>query len=527
MIPSEHEYERAPELEPGARLLRGRYTIEHRLEQGGAATVYAARTTEGLPVALKILNPEHMGRPDLVERMNNEMRVGAGLHDVPNLVRPIDHGTVPELRGRPFIAFELIEAPDIEFVLISGPLPPLRACMIARELADTLAHLHTRGVVHRDVKPSNVLLAQASPGLRVWLLDLGFAFSAGTHALPNTSGVTQDHRLPGTPEFMAPEQALGEPAAPSFDIYALAATLFTMLVRRPPYYGHKPLEIIRRLRDPNLPSPSIAQAFVDLDPALSRLVDAGLAKDPARRIASAAEFRARLDAIILALGGPVATGPSPTQERAPWIRPLLAATVLLVGAGTIAGLSVAPRALEALPLSGVQPRRTVAGADPQPVALSNVVATERPPTAVQPRPESPVLPDPPPKHADPRVPDDRASPEATTALEPAPRIRQPTPTARASTAPHRRSEPAPAPEPACDAVLADAERAKRGQAWTKVVDLTEKHRDCWQDASARTLLRVLAFRGQQRFDRCLTEGTGDASREVQRIVAYCTTKELP
>jgi len=305
------------ELLPETSVLRGRYGIRRCIAQGGMATVYAATREDGFEVALKVLHAEYVKDPEVLERFENEMRVGRALQDVPAIVRPLDFGFIPELGGRPFMALELQTAPTLGDLLLGTKMVPLRACRVARAIADALCELHARGVIHRDIKPDNILVDESTEPLRIRILDLGFAHSMGNGVVPKTAGLTKSGERVGTKLYMPPEQATGVvETTPRVDVYALGATLWEMLEGIPPYYGIEIYEVLRRKCNFKMPAPSLRLEMPKLAPELAGLVDEAMERDPELRLPSASAFRERLDAILRKLEGAEGTESARTIEFA-------------------------------------------------------------------------------------------------------------------------------------------------------------------------------------------------------------------
>jgi len=285
-------------LPDGTELLGGELVIESRLGRGGGATVYAARKSDGTNVALKILASRHADDVEMRMRFENEAKIAASLSDLPFIVKVHGLHPVPELGGRWSMVQDLVLGPTLSGRLRSGALPPRIACDIIRDVADALAHLHARGVIHRDIKSSNIMCARGDAFERTMILDFGVAYSLRLAGSPATAASKRSDQRPGTKEYMAPEQALGMTPTPLVDLYALAVTLFEAVLGDIPYFGHTAHEIVLRKCNSDLPSFSLANEGTDLPAALVRLVDEGLQREPERRIASAAIFRDRLDEIL-------------------------------------------------------------------------------------------------------------------------------------------------------------------------------------------------------------------------------------
>src|SRR6478672_9583770 len=177
-------------------------------------------------VALKILHPHYRDDEEYVERFRREARAVAQMSH-PNIVTVIDRG---EDEGRQFIVFEYVDGENLkEMVQRSGPLPARRAVELGLEMAEALAFAHEHGLVHRDVKPQNVLLSSEG---EVKVTDFGIARS-----LDVEHGVTQTGTVLGTSEYLAPEQASGEPVSPATDEYSLGVVLWELLTGEVPFTG--------------------------------------------------------------------------------------------------------------------------------------------------------------------------------------------------------------------------------------------------------------------------------------------------
>jgi serine/threonine-protein kinase len=250
-----------------------RYEIVSVLGQGGMAIVYRARDrkTRG-QVALKVLGAKH-ATADNKQRFGREARAIARL-DHPGCVKILDHGTVP----RRFIAMELLEGPTLLAVLRKGALPAARSLAIARELLTALAHAHAKGVLHRDVKPENVML----PPDRAVLIDFGLA---SLHDEPATTGVGM---CIGSPSYLAPERLLGHAYDARADLYAVGVLLYEMLAGVRPFRGDSPEEIMRSAL--HRPAPPLRAIARDVAPPIAAIVARALAKDPAKRFNDAVEM---------------------------------------------------------------------------------------------------------------------------------------------------------------------------------------------------------------------------------------------
>jgi eukaryotic-like serine/threonine-protein kinase len=275
-------------------LIADRYELEELVGTGGMSSVFRARDRQlERRVAIKILHQHYAEDPEYLERFRREARAVAKLSH-PNIVTVIDRG---DDGGRQYIVFEHVEGENLkELVLRSGRLPVQRALELALAVADGLAFAHDHGLVHRDVKPQNVLLNREG---EVKVTDFGIARS-----LHVDQGVTQTGTVLGTGEYLAPEQASGKPVSPATDVYSLGVVLWELLAGDVPFVGENFVAIA--LRHVNEPPPSLRERRPDVSPRLEAAVDRALAKDPAQRFPSMTAFAKELRACLAeARGAPV------------------------------------------------------------------------------------------------------------------------------------------------------------------------------------------------------------------------------
>ena len=258
------------------RRVLGRYVLGPAIGRGATSVVHRARDAgTGEDVAVKVV-PVELG---LADRVRGEVRA-AGRLDHPRIVALLDWG---EDRECLYLVWELVEGPSLAEVF-RAPYGPGDAMVlrVAEDLLTALAHAHGRGVVHRDVKPANVLIG---PDGRASLSDFGVARLSGEAGLTMTGGVV------GTIAYMAPEQAVGEEAGPAADVFAACLVLYEGLTGANPNAGATPAETARRAASGAVPP--IGRARPDLPAALGRAIDAGLRRDPAAR-PSAADIAAEV-----------------------------------------------------------------------------------------------------------------------------------------------------------------------------------------------------------------------------------------
>lgn len=246
-----------------------KFRAQSLLAQGGFGSVHAAvQIALDRPVVVKLLHEVARDDAEQVERFRVEARVTAALRH-PHIVVVLDHDVDDEV---PWIAFERLPGPDVRALAQAGALPVAEAALIAQQVAGALAAAHAQGVLHRDIKPENVL---RSSERAYKVTDFGIAKWAG-------GGVrTADGVILGTPAYISPEQARGEPAGPASDVYALGVMLFEMLCGRPPFVREHPMQLLTD--HVQTPPPRAAELNAAVPPPLDALVAAMLDKDPARR----------------------------------------------------------------------------------------------------------------------------------------------------------------------------------------------------------------------------------------------------
>jgi eukaryotic-like serine/threonine-protein kinase len=281
-------------------LIADRYELEELVGTGGMSSVFRARDTQlDRRVAIKILHEHYAADPEYLERFRSEARAVARLSH-PNIVTVIDRG---DDGGRQYIVFEHVDGENLkELVLRSGRLPVRRAVELALAVADGLAFAHDHGLVHRDVKPQNVLLSGEG---EVKVTDFGIARS-----LHVDHGVTQTGTVLGTGEYLAPEQASGKAVSPATDVYSLGVVLWELLAGDVPFVGENFVAVA--LRHVNEPPPSLRERRPDVSPRLEAAVDRALAKDPGRRFPSMAAFAGELQACLAEPGSEAL--PAPVED---------------------------------------------------------------------------------------------------------------------------------------------------------------------------------------------------------------------
>jgi eukaryotic-like serine/threonine-protein kinase len=310
----------------------GRYRIVRKLGTGGMADVYLAEDQElGRRVAIKILNDRHAADDSFVERFRREAKNAAGLSH-PNIVSVYDRGTA---EGTYYIAMEFLDGRSLKELIVSrGPAPVKTAVEYARQILAAVGFAHRHGIVHRDIKPHNVLVG---PEGRLKVTDFGIARSGA-------SQMTEVGSIIGTAQYLSPEQARGSPVDQTSDLYSVGVVLYELLTGQVPFTGDTPLEIaMKHLSEvPKPPSELRPDVPHDLDLVVLR----ALAKDPAERYQTAEEMDSDLERVLT--GMPVGTE---THE---------AATAVLSGSGVVAAAptSVITRPTQVAPVRPAPPGGT-------------------------------------------------------------------------------------------------------------------------------------------------------------------------
>jgi len=331
-------------------LVAGRYEIEDVIGRGGMSTVYRAhdRVLER-DVALKILHERHTSDPEYVERFRREARAIARLSH-PNIVTVIDRGQVD---GYEFIVFELLRGANLKELLgRRGPLPVAEALALVHQAGRGLAFAHEHGIVHRDVKPQNILVSEDGVAK---VTDFGVARS-----LARDDGLTLTGTILGTGDYLSPEQALGRRVDERSDQYSLGALLYELLTGEVPYPAESMLAVATR--HVNEPPPSVRQRRPDVSARVDEVVRRAMAKSTEERFPSLDAFLAALETAMAedAVGGrtadegatvilPAPPAPSAAQRlrerekqpprrrrvRVPW--PLVAGLAVLAAAALVVG----------------------------------------------------------------------------------------------------------------------------------------------------------------------------------------------
>jgi eukaryotic-like serine/threonine-protein kinase len=310
-------------------VLLDRYELEELVGSGGMSSVYRAHDRLlDRTVALKVLHEHHLADPEYVERFRREARSVAVLSH-PNIVTVIDRG---EHDGRQFIVFEYVDGENLKRLIQNGrPVPVDTALQLAVQIAHGLSFAHRNGLVHRDVKPQNVLLNGDG---RAKVTDFGIARS-----LDVKHGMTQTGTVLGTSDYIAPEQAQGKDIGERTDVYSLGVVLYELLTGEVPFAGENFVAVA--MQHINDPPPSVREKRPEVPPRVEAAVQRAMAKDPADRFESMADFGRELEAcmsttegrteVIVPPPGPGRAAPA-RRRMSPWPIVLLLLGLLALGA---------------------------------------------------------------------------------------------------------------------------------------------------------------------------------------------------
>jgi serine/threonine-protein kinase len=282
-------------------VLDGKYRLDAFLSQGGMGAVYkATHVMLGRTVAVKLINPEYVTSTEAVRRFQREARAATSLNH-PNIVSVFDLGQTPE--GTLYIAMEFVNGPSLKSLIMSGgPVAPLRIIALLRQVANALAVAHRNNIVHRDLKPQNMMLTRSDDGREiVKLVDFGIAKTFDDATQLTTAGSAM-----GTPQYMSPEQAAGQPVDGRSDLYSLGVVMYEMLSGDVPF-NDKSLTaiIIKHMKEIPQP-PSVRNPAVKIPAPLEAAALRCLEKDPANRFQTAEEFVAALESAAAVIQGAAA-----------------------------------------------------------------------------------------------------------------------------------------------------------------------------------------------------------------------------
>ncbi len=294
------------------QVLAGRYELTEVLGQGGMGEVRAARDLRlGRPVAVKTLRPGLAGKGEVRRRFEAEARAAARLAH-PNVVAVYDVG---EEDGVPFIVMERLPGPGLEREMATGPIDPARVREVGTGILAALGAAHAAGIVHRDVKPANVLLA-AEGAVKVADFGIAKALDHPDGARTAELDLTGDGQLVGTVAYMAPERVGGAPASVQSDLYSVGVIFYEALTGSKPFDADTPISLCFAVHQGTYEP--LAARRPGLDPGLVRVVERAMAKRPEDRFATAAEMAAALAEPT----APAARDSAPTISAGPETRVL-------------------------------------------------------------------------------------------------------------------------------------------------------------------------------------------------------------
>ncbi len=381
----------------GRDLLADRYELRGVLGRGGMAEVHDGWDTRlHRPVAIKLMYPAFNADADMRRRFEEEARAAAALNH-PNIVAVHDSG---EHDGSPFIVMERLPGRTLQDDIHVGPMPPQRVRSMLNDVLGALACAHATGIVHRDIKPGNVLIAPNSGAMKV--ADFGIAKTAG-------ATLTATGQIVGTMAYMSPERVAGAPASVADDLYAVGVMGYEALTGRRPFPQENPAALLHAILD--APPAPISAVRPDVDPALAATIDRAMARDVTQRFGNADHMLAALSGApsALLMGPAPAASPRPATKilaepfapsanyfvaPAPRRRPMSRERKLLLAAAGFVAVVVAGLALALDPSSSTPPPQQVSTSTPaQPPPPPPTTAAPPPPSAApvveQPKPPKP------------------------------------------------------------------------------------------------------------------------------------------
>lgn len=535
---------------PSGVVVAGRLQVKEELGRGGTAVVYRAfDQTSGADVALKIATKKAMGS-NAEARYVNEDRLGRSLEGNDNVVRALGVGKLDSpagFEGRMFLMAELVLGAPLDEVMLSHPkgLPERRAVAVALGVARALVGLHERGIVHRDVKPGNVLLTETEGGESSKLADLGFAFATGDGWEFRSPDLTSAGQAPGTMLYMPLEQAVHERPRAANDIYAFGVTLYELFAGNPPHSGVPDSELMRRKMDPDDSGYPIASMCPELSPHLATLVMRCMEHEPGLR-PSAAEVVTALSGSepvgsALVVAGSrlpsVKTDPvcKPVVRIVPMVRIVSPVPIAHSGRSRRIGVTVAIFATLLACVLGAsllwEGQGEVASIEPAPlpeVGDSGKVPIEVPAPKLTPETTPEITP--------------KITPKITpgSAVEPGPDV---TPGSAVKVAPEaapksavrrpkrkkaRHEKPPTAvldhETEACRARVARANKASAAGRWSEVLQMTATAK-CWGPGAGRTKIRTHALLDAGRYADCARLGRESRDSDVKRWTNICVRRK--
>ncbi|MEX1365586.1 MAG: serine/threonine-protein kinase [Nannocystaceae bacterium] len=531
-------------------LVDERFEVRALLGDGGMGRVFRAfDRTLGCDVALKLLVPRYVGRVEREERFLRELELGQRVPAHPHLVEMLDGGRLSET-GRPFLVMTLVEGRVLSHRLALGPLPPHVGARVARQVAGAVRALHRHGVVHRDITPMNVLM----DGHEAVLIDLSHAGDASAPRLAagDAGRLTRKHEVPGTHQYMAPEQARAEPAQLAMDVYAFGITLAQILVGLAmERYSRE--AFLQLQREAKVKPPRVDTRIHTMVPRrLAQLVDACTATVPEQR-PSMDEVVQWIDEVLASMsipadtsgqapvGGQVdgpkrvgARGPS-TSVAAGAVGPRASRAFVVAGAvlACLTGLGLVGWWYRAVPAVGpvsatlsqwsdrgfVQAPVQVPAPVPVHIPSRSVAPVDAPPAPARETSGAPARVE----HRE-LVDDEYRTRSGLVARKD--QVRRPELARRP-----RGSVAGLDPEPPAAAVLtaehsdcathrSKTDRAVASASWTSVVELARLH-ECWEDRTIPKRLQIRALFETRAWKACVDEGHGVREPRTKQWVELC------
>jgi serine/threonine protein kinase len=311
-----------------------RYRIGRRLGRGGMAVVFAGEHLDlGQPVAVKILTVPDADRQPATRRFLREARLGARIRHE-NVVEVFDYGSTPE--GLVYLVMELLEGEDLRALIARhADLPWSRVRSLMLQICDGLAAVHEAGIVHQDLKPSNCFRVRAHDGERIKLIDFGVATTIGDRGEGSTMIV-------GTPQYMSPEQAQGRPVDARSDVYSAGIILCELLTGRVPFNGSPIAVLAAQIEEQPATLQQLAPEGVRVDPAIQRIYERAVAKDPAQRFSCIEDMAAAIRAVetdeSFEISGALGKAPTDPRPEAEPVEPMHGRSWWELAAGFLAAL---------------------------------------------------------------------------------------------------------------------------------------------------------------------------------------------
>jgi serine/threonine-protein kinase len=285
------------------KVIAGRYRVVGLIGDGGMCSVYRAEDRERqTPIALKVLPRDRAAEPDMAARFRREAMLGKRIAH-PHVVGITDSGSLED--GSLYLAMELLEGRSLADLLEDGRLPARRAVDIAQQMLSALESAHALGIVHRDIKPGNVVLVKSGKKDHVKLIDFGIATNDRAAIKLTVAGTAF-----GTPEYISPEMAMGVPVDARADLYSVGVVLFQMVTGQLPFSAQDTKALLRAHVQEPPPQPRAVAPEAQLPAALEEIILRALAKLPEERFSSASAMRQALEGLAL---------PQPTHRRHPWV----------------------------------------------------------------------------------------------------------------------------------------------------------------------------------------------------------------